>query len=134
MAAIAILASGGLFFLLSRPGESSPQEAQNWFETIVHEDASAFNDIQHYTDQGIDFSHHFRFRFNAIDDLTVLIKKHDLTRNPNAEPIQTFGLPPWYTPSEVPEDAPKFERHGSEPILLFIDPAKNVAYFEFLHL
>jgi hypothetical protein len=50
-------------------GESTDEQAVKWFRTVVGVDPSAFSDIQHYTDQGIDFSHHFRFRYQREDDL-----------------------------------------------------------------
>lgn len=129
------LACGGLLVMLwTGAGESTPHEAKRWFKTVVHEDLSPFTDIQHYTDQGIDFSHHFRFRFANLENLTPIIKHHGLTSTQSIEPMQLDGLPDWYDPYSVPDEAPRFGGGGAEPRLLIVDPNTKIAYFELVHL
>lgn len=133
--AIVLITCGGLFFMLAtESGESTPSEAQRWFETVVQDDPSSFTDIQHYTDQGIDFSHHFRFRFTDVDDLTPIINHHGLTPTQNVAPMHLEDLPLWYNPTGVPANAPRFACGGPEPILMIVDPDAGIAYFELVHL
>ena len=132
---IALLVCGGLFVVLAREsGESSPQESERWFKTVVQFEPSLFTDIQHYTDQGIDVSHHFRFRFTDAEDLAPIIKHHELAPTQSGEPTPLEGLPDWYDPHAAPIDAPKFGCSGAEPILLIVDPDAKIAYFELVHL
>ncbi|WP_430454024.1 hypothetical protein [Rhodopirellula europaea] len=117
----------------TQSGESSPMEARNWFEVVVHDDSSPFSEIQHYTVQGIDFSHHFRFHYAELDDLTPIIEQHELRPNRSGDPIQIHGLPKWYAPPSANMDSATFSRDGSEPILFVVDHAKQIAFFEFIH-
>ena len=100
---------------------------------MVQNEASSFGNIQHFTDQGIDFSHHFKFEFTEIGDLLSIIRRHDLTPT-RVEPTRMGHLPSWYDPYGVPPDAPKFGHGGSEPVLLTVDPTAKIAYCELVHL
>jgi hypothetical protein len=133
--AISVLACGGLLVALAmESGESSPQEAREWFKTVVNAAPSSFTDIQHYTDQGIDFSHHFRFVFADVDELRPIIEYHGLTEAPNTLPMHMDHLPDWYDPFNVPADALRYGCDGYEPILLIVDTDAKIAYFEMVHL
>lgn len=131
---LACVAAIGLFVMLAaESGESRPNEAERWFKTVVHDDTSSFGEIQHYTDQGIDFSHHFKFEFEDIDDLLSIVHKHNLTPT-DAEPMYLEHLPSWYDPYRVPANAVRFGCGGPEPALLIVDPSAKIAYFELIHL
>ncbi len=135
--AVLLLACVGLFglfvMLAAESRESKPDEAERWFKTVVQDDVSAFSEIQHYADQGIDYSHHFKFAFEDIDDLSSIIRKYDLIPT-HAEPMRLEYLPSWYDPYLVPADAPRFGCDGAEPVLLIVDPSAKIAYFELAHL
>ncbi|KLU06769.1 hypothetical protein RISK_001083 [Rhodopirellula islandica] len=134
-AAVGLLACGGLWVMLAmESGESAPDEAERWFKTVVDSDPSPFTGIQHYTQQGIDFSHFFRFRFSDFEDLTPIVKSHGLSLTQRDEPMRLEGIPSWYDSSGIPADALRFGRGGAEPILLIVDPSSRVAYFELAHL
>lgn len=132
---ITLLACGGLLVTLgTESGESTPHDAEQWFKTVVQDDPSPFTDIQHCTDQGIDFSHHFRFRFSDVEDLTPIIKLHGLILTQRDGSMRLENLPEWYDPLGVPADALRFGRSGTEPILLIADPNARIAYLELVHL
>lgn len=133
--AVSLLVCGGLLVALAmESGESSPQEARTWFKTVVNADPSSFTNIQHYTDQGIDFSHHFRFVFSNVDELRPIIENHGLTEAPNTRPMHIDHLPDWYDPFNFSADALRYGCGGNEPILLIVDPDAKIAYFEMVHL
>ena len=133
--AITLLVCGGILVALAlETGESSPDEAKRWFQTVVAADPSAFSDIRHFTDQGIDFSHHFRFRFSDIDDVAVLAQQHGLTLDPSAGLLDLPQLPAWYDPESVTAGAQRYSIGGSEPLILIVDPERKIAYFEMVHL
>jgi hypothetical protein len=134
-AVIGLLSCGGLLAMLgTQSGESAPDDAERWFKIVVDDDPSPFTGIQHYTDQGIDYSHHFRFQFSDVEDLTSIVNRHGLGLAPRGEPMQLEGLPSWYDPCGVPSEALRFDRGGAEPILLIVDPSAKVAFFEMSHL
>lgn len=132
---VSVLVCGGLVFkLASESGESTPIESERWFERVIQANPSAFTDIKHYTLQGIDYSHHFRFQFSNMDDLSSIIKHHGLSPAPNGEAIQKPAFPSWYDPLDVSPNSRMFARGGTEPVLLIVDPDQGLAYFEFVHL
>ena len=135
VSAVLILTCGSAFVLLfSASGESSPSRAKEWFRTVVGVDPDRFSNIQHYTVQGIDFSHHFRFQYSDRKDLDQIIAKHGLVAKQGRSPVNISGLPEWYDPFSVPNDSPRFSRSGNEPILLIIDLTNKIGYFEFVHI
>ena len=49
IATVALLICGGLFFMLAMESvESTPDEAERWFNTVVQADSVLFSNIQHY--------------------------------------------------------------------------------------
>ncbi len=121
--------------LISATGESSPKRARTWFETVVRVKAKPFKNIQHYTDQGIDFSHHFRFEYNDEIDLKPIIVINGLSQtDKSASTMHLNGLPTWFSPKDVSEASIKFRRDGTEPIVMIVDPQSKTLYYEFVHL
>jgi len=51
---------------------------EEWWRRVIEVDAGNFTDIKHFTIQGIDYSHHFRFAFGDRSDLDAIIRKHRL--------------------------------------------------------
>ncbi|MEO0868785.1 MAG: hypothetical protein AAFY17_10120 [Cyanobacteria bacterium J06642_11] len=114
------------------PREYSVDE---WWQRVIEVDADNFTDIQHFTIQGIDFSHHFRFAFSDRADLDVIIRQHGLT--PDADPIQFFSdpVPNWPEWFEPPDHAEAYSNGGSDPsIVIWIDDENQLAYFEFVKI
>ena len=133
--AISLLVCGGIIVALAvESGESSPVEAKRWFKTVVQADPSTFTEILHYTDQGIDFSHLFRFRFSDIDDVAAIVQQHGLAPNPNAGLLDMQQLPDWYDLDSVTAGAQRYSIGGSEPLVLIVDLERKIAYFELVHL
>lgn len=112
--------------------------SEEWFNTVIELDASRFANIRHYSVQGIDFSHHFKFTFDDAADIDAIISTHILSRSSRASPLQCSSLPDWYTPSSV-RHFPFGRRYTTDAgfpdvYSLFVDDQNRVAYFEHVHL
>ena len=97
-------------------------------------DTSGFREIQHYTDQSIDFSHHFHCRFSDFDDIARIVQRHGLSRDTSAGLIVRSHLPDWCAPDSVTTNAQQYATGGSESLVLIVDPNRKIAYFEMVHL
>lgn len=103
-----------------------------WWRRVIEVDAESFTDVKHFTLQGIDYSHHFRFTFTDRSDLDAIIRKHGLARDVNPIRFSSDSLPRWFEP---PRQADAFSNGDSDPsIVLWIDDDNRVAYFELVKI
>ena len=116
--------------LIASYEEPTPAES---FRDIVGQDPARYTGIQHFSDIGIDVSHHFRFEFADAADIDALIVSHRLRPNPSLRPLLNNKQPEWYAPDTVPP-SPNGRRYSSdrtiEPVnSLFVDYQEKIAYF-----
>ena len=103
-----------------------------WWRRVIEVDVEEFTDIKHFTLQGIDYSHHFRFSFTARNDLDTIIRQHGLTADPNPAKFLSDSLPHWFEP---PANASAYSNGDSDPsIVIWIDDDNRVAYFELVKI
>lgn len=104
----------------------------SWWQRVVEVDKDRFTSVQHFTLQGIDYSHHFRFGFTEFSDLEPIINKHGLTADPDPMRFSTQSLPSWFDP---PLKSVAFSNGDSDPsIVLWIDAEARIAYFELVKI
>lgn len=113
--------------------ESQPSSAIEWFETMVDVEPAAFQEIQHFTIQDIDFSHHFKFTYIDRADLDIIIQKQVLKPDSNVTGLDSNLLPPWFTPSPNMQSYSDFNRSNAA-VILWIDEASKTAYFEYVQI
>ena len=119
-------------FTVTGCGQFTDYSVEEWWQRVIQVDASNFADIKHFTLQGIDYSHHFRFKFKNRSDLDEIIRKHKLTAD--ARPIQFLSnnIPSWFVP---PENANAYSNGNSDPSIVFwIDDDSQVAYLELVEI
>lgn len=94
-----LLVFGLVGYGISQHRNPTPEE---WFRRIVEVDPGQYTEIQHFMDEGIDVSHHFRFQFRDEADIHSIIRRHQLSRDLLGSPLRNQFQPDWYTPELVP--------------------------------
>jgi hypothetical protein len=121
-----------LCFAVSGCGPLHGYSVEQWWRRVIEVDPDTFTDIKHFTLQGIDYSHHFRFAFTDRSDIDAIIRKHGLTADSNPIRFSSDSLPRWFEP---PEDADAFSNGDQDPsIVIWIDDENRVAYFELVKI
>jgi len=116
-----------MLFVVSGCGLFRGYSVEEWWRRVIEVEADNFTDIKHFTLQGIDFSHHFRFGFDDRSDLDAIIRKHRLVADGNPIRFLPDTLPHWFEP---PDHADAFSNGDSDPLIVFwIDDVDRVAFF-----
>ncbi|KAA5538665.1 hypothetical protein FYK55_26860 [Roseiconus nitratireducens] len=117
-----------LAFATAGCGPLHRQSVDEWWQSVIEVDADDFTDIQHFTFQGIDYSHHFRFAFTDRSDVDAIIRRHVLKPDPTPSRLSSSSVPHWFHPT-AQLDA--FSNGDTDPsIVVWIDEDVSVAYFE----
>ena len=105
---------------------------EEWWRRVIEVDSDGFTNIKHFTLQGIDYSHHFRFAFTDRADINPIIRKHGLTAEANPIQFSSDSLPSWFEP---PTNSDAFSNGDSDPtIVVWIDDENRLAYFELVKI
>ena len=108
-----------------------PRNTHDWFRIVISVDPGEFDAIHHYTAQGIDFSHHFKFVFDEDSDVDAIISANGMNYYGTAVGLDTVSLPEWYDLKSYPTISRRFQtRRGDEVRILFIDDDAKIAFFE----
>ncbi len=105
---------------------------EEWWGRVIDVAPDRFSNVRHFTSQGLDYSHHFRFSFTDRTDLDLIVRKHRLTLDTKPKRYGSDSFPHWFDP---PTSADAFSNRDDDPtIVLWIDEGNRTAYFELVKI
>lgn len=130
-----------MFIFLPPLTQNTAHAPQVWFSRVVKVSAKNFTEIEHFTVQGIDYSHYFKFKFSDVSDIERIVRSNELVVSPMNRAVElsnTSGCPEWYLDSlslSPPPSGIIWVNNGlpSDITIFFVDYDRKVAWLELHH-